>query len=283
MGIRKMNNLRLPRGTMNKLYTASEARKRLGGMSTSSFKRLVDSGKIRKVVPPGKIQGKYLKEDVDKLAEAMEQFVQIYSASEPVEKIEFSQAKDESDIQETVYIARQNLGDNAYGLEKRIAWFKQAPKGDYVLKHEGIIVGYFSMQAIKPESINLVFHRKSGVSLQLEDMLPIVSGHPIDVHISGIGIKKGISRQQTKYYGMVLLHRLFETLINLGKQGIDIHKVWAKSSTVSGIKLSRDLGFAELGYVNNEQMGFVLDLETSNLPAVKQYREMLKQYYKNRQ
>src|SRR6267142_3684049 len=77
------------RGVMNKLYTASEARKRLGDMSTSSFKRLVDSGKIRKVVPPGKIQGKYIREDVDKLAEAMEQFVQIYSASEPIEKIEF--------------------------------------------------------------------------------------------------------------------------------------------------------------------------------------------------
>jgi hypothetical protein len=176
-------------------------------------------------------------------------------------------------------IAYQNLGDNAYGLEKRIAWFQKAPKGDYVLRHEGIIIGYFSMQAIKPESIDLVFRRKSEMSLQLEDMLPIESGYPIDVHISSIEIKKGISRQQAKYYGMILLNRLFETLINLGKQGIDIRKIWSKSSTVSGIKLSRDLGFTELGYVNNEQIGFVLDLETSDLPAVKQYREMLKQYY----
>jgi hypothetical protein len=263
---------------MNKLYTAGEARERLGGMSTSSFKRLVDSGKIRKVVPPGKIQGKYIKEDVDKLAEAMEQFVQIYSASEPIEKIEFSQARNESDIQETIRIAHQNLGDNAYGREKRMAWFILAPKGDYVLKHEGVIVGYFSMQAIKPASIEYVFHRKSGVSLQLEDMLPIEPGHPLDVHISGIGIKKGISRQQTKYYGMVLLNRLFETLIDLGTQGIDIRKIWSKSSTVSGIKLSGDLGFTELGYVNNEQIGFVLDLETSTLPAIKQYREALKRW-----
>src|SRR5579859_3318498 len=100
---------------MDRLYTASQAREKLGGMSTSSFKRLVDSGKIQKVVPPGKTQGQYIREDVDKLAEAMEQFVQIYSASEPAEKIDFSQARDESDIQETVQIARQNLGDNAYG------------------------------------------------------------------------------------------------------------------------------------------------------------------------
>src|SRR6266700_2241517 len=124
---------------MDMLYSASEAREKLGGMSTSSFKRLVDSGKIRKVVPPGKSQGKYIREDVDKLAEAMEQFVQIYSASEPAEKLDFSQAKNESDIQETVLIAKQNLGENAYGLEKRMAWFRKAPRGDYVLRHEGVI------------------------------------------------------------------------------------------------------------------------------------------------
>ncbi len=262
---------------MDKLYSASEAREKLGGISTSSFKRLVDSGKIRKVVPPGKTQGKYIREDVDKLAEAMEQFVQIYSASEPAVKLELTQARGESDIQETVQIARQNLGDNAYGLDKRMLWFKLSPKGDYVLKHEGVTVGYFSMQAIKPESIDHVFNRESGASLQLEDMIPIEPGKPLNVHISGLGVKKGISRQQAKYYGMVLLNRLFDILIELGEQGIDIRKIWAKSSTVPGIKLSRDLGFTELGYINNEQIGFVLDLEKSHLPAVKSYREALKE------
>jgi len=260
---------------MDKLYTASEARDRLGGMSSSSFKRLVDSGKIRKVVPPGKTQGRYIREDVDKLAEAMEQFVQIYSASEPAEKLEFSQAKGKNDIQETVQIARQNLGDNAYELEKRMAWFKYTPKGDYILKHEGVAIGYFSMQAIKPESIDHVFNHKSGRSVQLEDMLLIEPGRQLDVHISGIGIKKGISRQQAKQYGMILLNKLFDTLIDLGNQGVDIRRIWAKSSTVAGIKLCRELGFTELGYINDEQIGFVLDLEKSDLPAIKQYRRVL--------
>jgi hypothetical protein len=259
---------------MDKLYTASEARERLGGMSSSSFKRLVDAGKIRKVVPPGKTQGNYLREDVDKLAEAMEQFVQIYSASEPAERLEFSQAKGKHDIQETVRIARQNLGDNAYELETRLAWFKFAPRGDYILKHEGVAIGYFSMQAIKPESIEQVFNRKNGRSIQLEDMLPIEPGRPLDIHVSGIGIKKGISRHQTKYYGMILLNKLFDTLIDLGQQGVDIHKIWAKSSTVAGIKLCRDLGFTELGYINDEQIGFVLDLEQSGLPAIKHYQKI---------
>jgi hypothetical protein len=262
---------------MNKLYSASEARARLGGMSTSSFKRLVDSGKIRKVTPPNKVQGMYIKEDVDKMAEAMDNFVEIYSASEPAQKLEFRQARDENDIRETIQIARQHFGDNAYGLEKRMSWFKKFPNGDYVLKHEGITVGYLSVQAIKSESVDAIFHSRNGASVELKDMIPIEPGQPLDLHVSGIGVKMGISRQQAKYYGMILLNKLFDTLIEMGKQGIEISKVWSKSSTVPGIKLSRDLGFTELGYINNEQIGFVLDMEKSNIPAVIQYREVLKE------
>jgi L-amino acid N-acyltransferase YncA len=266
---------------MEKLYTASEAREKLGGMSSSSFKRLVDAKKIRKVVPPGKTQGKYIKEDVDKLAEAMEQFVEIYSASEPAEHVEFVQARDEEDIRETVQIAHQHFGDNAYGLEKRMTWFRKIPNGDYILKHEGVIVGYFSAQAIKPASVKRIFDRRSGESVQLDDMLPIEPGKPLELHISGIGVKMGISRKQAKIYGMLLLSNLFDTLVELGKQGIDIHKIWVKSSTVPGIKLSRDLGFTELGYINNEQLGFMLDLEKSSRPTIQRYREALREANKS--
>jgi len=42
---------------------------------------------------------------------------------------------------------------------------------------------------------------------------------------------------------------------------------------VPGIKLSRDLGFTELGYINNEQIGFVLDFdpEKAEKPLVKRF------------
>ncbi|MBV9689499.1 MAG: hypothetical protein JO202_07290 [Ktedonobacteraceae bacterium] len=54
---------------MEDTYTSSEARERLGGMASSSFKALVDSGAIRKVTAPGRKQGVYRKEDVDRIAE----------------------------------------------------------------------------------------------------------------------------------------------------------------------------------------------------------------------
>jgi len=263
---------------MSGLYTASEAREKLGGIAPASLQRLVDAGKIKKVIPPeNKRRGFYDKDDVDKLAEAMQEFIELHAMTSKADKIEFVQAQNESDIKATVQIARQLLGDNAYGLEKRMAWFNKAPKGDYVLKHNGIIIGYFSMQAMKPETVKHIFDRKSGRSIQLEDMEPIAPGKPLDIHVSGIGVKKGISLTDARDYGKDLLIGILNTFVELGNQGIEISKIWGKSSTVPGIKLSRDLGFKELGYINNEQIGFVLDLNSKKAekPLVEKY---LKRY-----
>jgi hypothetical protein len=54
------------------LYTASQARGKLGNMATSTFHRLVLAGRIRKVTPPDKKQGLYVREDVDALAHQLE-------------------------------------------------------------------------------------------------------------------------------------------------------------------------------------------------------------------
>jgi hypothetical protein len=50
-------------------------------------------------------------------------------------------------------------------------------------------------------------------------------------------------------------------LIHFGRQGIEINRIWARASTVPGIRLCQILGFKELGYVNSEQLGFVLEID----------------------
>ena len=247
---------------MNNLYSAAEAREKLGGVSAEALKRLVDAGKVRKETPPtNKKRGYYNKADIDRLAEAMEDFIEIHTTLPEGDTVELVQAEGKDDIRETTQIARQHFGDNAYDVEKRMTWFRLIPNGDYVLKHGDIIVGYISMQAIKPEAVEHIFNRRNGSSVQLGDMEPIISGKPLELHISGIGVKTGIKRQDAKRYGADLISGLMKVFMQFAHQGIEINKVWSKSSTVSGIKLSRDLGFTELGYINNEQIGFVLDFD----------------------
>ena len=58
----------------NLYYRASEARKVLGNISANELKLYVDRGKLKKYPPPGKIQPRYRKAEVDALAEEIRRF-----------------------------------------------------------------------------------------------------------------------------------------------------------------------------------------------------------------
>lgn len=283
------------------LYTAAEAREKLGGIAPESLKRLVEDGKIRRIIPPeNKKRGYYHKEDVDKLARAMQHFMDVYSFTEDEGKPEFVRAQSEEDIKATIRIDKQYFGDQIHSPEKRFYWFKICPNGDYILKHHNIIVGYFSMQGIKQESVDrLFFHKKSLSTTQpeemastpsvrpiqtyvaMEDMTPMLPGKPIQTYVSMIAVKADEAQSRAKIYGTVLLMNLEKVFLDLANEGIEIRTIWAKSGTVPGIKLCRDFGFTELGYINNDQIGFKLDIETSNLPMVQKYRQAFAEYKKS--
>lgn len=65
--------------TINKAryYTAREARERLGGIHSNTLKHYVDSGKLKREIPPGRKQGVYAKKQVDDLAKELEQFYEM--------------------------------------------------------------------------------------------------------------------------------------------------------------------------------------------------------------
>jgi hypothetical protein len=258
----------------NQLYTASEAREKLGGMAPSSFHRLVLAGKIRKVTPPNKKQGLYVSEDVDKIAEAMAQFVDMYTTNESLELVA---AQSESDIKATVQIARQHFGERAYGLEKRMEWFKKEPEGDYVLKHDRVIVGYFCMKPVNPAAIEDHIFKPTG-GVRTEDIERYELGKELECYVLGIATKLDTNGRFNRLYGAALISGAFERIMELGKQGIDIRRIWTTSQTVTGIKLSRDLGFEELGYIDNEHIKFMLDTNKSDHPLIRMFREELANY-----
>jgi hypothetical protein len=267
---------------MTSLLSSREAMRRLN-VSRRTFVRLVESRKIRKELSPNKRQLLYREEDVQRIEQDIQSFLDMYLLASENDQIIFTPVENEDDLEATVHIGRQHFGDFTYSLETRLHWFRISPKGDAVLKHDGVVVGYFSMQAIKKEAVERIFEHKSG-EVQTEDMLPIqggkTMGERLECYISAIAVTTvGIKRAQSRTYGMLLLMGIAERLVELGKEGIAMSKIWAKSRTVSGIKLCRDLGFTELGYIDDEQIGFVLDVGKSDLPAIRRYGEALGNWY----
>lgn len=65
---------------MEELYSSGEARAILG-VSTSTFKTYVDSGRIRKITPINRKQGFYVKEDVERVLKERAPFVHVNKSS----------------------------------------------------------------------------------------------------------------------------------------------------------------------------------------------------------
>jgi hypothetical protein len=155
---------------MQELYTASEAMEVLGGIKPETLKRYVEDGKIRKVVPPtNRKRGFYLKEDVDNLAKAMQDFVQMHSltsASNTIREnaeissraavpagqlaqnqLTFSQAT--IDEMEDVYEIAKSLPGDTTSVEARKALLDKCPQGNYLVKYRDKVVAFIHIQPLK--------------------------------------------------------------------------------------------------------------------------------------
>ena len=161
----------------------------------------------------------------------MLQFMDIYATTQSDSKPELVQAQNEEDIKATVRIDQQYFGDQIHSLEKRLHWFKICRNGDYVLKHHGIIVRYFSMQGIKQEAVDRLFlHRKGNPKTQDQDMESLNPGKPLQAYVSMIAVKADEKQAQQKTYGLLVLLRIRKSLYRLWKTGnrysYHMGKVW---------------------------------------------------------
>src|SRR5579859_3190506 len=188
---------------MTLFLSASEARRRLQ-VSSSIFKIFVEKGKIRTEMSSNKKQVCYREEDVQRIAQDMQSFMDMYLLASVNNHISVTQAQNENDIQATVHIGRQHFSNFTYSLETRLQWFSISPKGDYVLRHDGVVVGYFSMQAMKKEAIERIFVHKDG-EVRIEDVVPIEAattlGETLECYVSAVAVTTAGVRSEERRVG----------------------------------------------------------------------------------
>src|SRR5437764_1993609 len=124
-----MNNL-------DHLYTAKQAREKLGGISAEILKRYVQAGKIRKETPStNKVKGYYDKTDVDKLAQELAPFAHVEKSGKltgkPQTNLDSEGETDWIQTRDLPYILALDL--EVYGIESTVdvsithAWWKKNP------------------------------------------------------------------------------------------------------------------------------------------------------------
>jgi hypothetical protein len=259
-------------------YTATEAIERLG-MPRNTFFRYVRSGKIKKVIPPGQVEGYYPKNEIDKLARAREAFTIDY-ASDPstFRKAEEGDIRGIQKLYEDLLRSTGRQGSATY--EERLKCFQKNPEIFYIVEQEGILVGYLGMLPLTKENIGQIMPRSNESTrvskITSEDVVRFELGE-IDNIFLIMEVRQGLSR--SKQYAARLINEGIEVLENLGRRGIIIKNLYATSSTPDGIRICRGIGFEETkSPVYPDIVYFSLNLETARTPFVGRYQEIIKNH-----
>jgi hypothetical protein len=258
-------------------YTAKEARELLG-MTHSALLNQVVAGNLQRIIPPGRRQGVYLKEEVDQLKREMDSWL-INRRATKKEPARFVKATID-DMPDAVALADAVFGSHlTIPLKKRIEWLKKNPDIDYLLKQEGQIVGYFSLAPLRSDTIeDLLNQRRYASDLTARDILPYEPGVPVELYGLAIGVRPGVSLSQKREWGMALILGARQVLLDLGKRGVVIARIWAHSSKPDGIRLMRHAGFTETVSTVPGMRDFLIEVEPSGLPFLLEYKEALTSY-----
>ncbi len=260
-------------------YTAKEAQEILG-MTYSALRNQVNAGHIRSIMLSGKRQAVYLKEDIDQLKGDMEAWlISRHQTKIPAAHLVKATAED---MPGAVTLAARVFGGlNTISVQTRIEWLKKNPDIDYLLKQEDQMIGYLSLVPLRSETIeDLLTLERYAKDLTADDILPYEPNMSVDIYGMAIGIKPGFSLSQKRIWGERLIFGAKSVILGLGEHGIIIRRIIAHSSTPEGIRLMRHIGFAETPPKASGLRDFMIDIENSGIPFIREYKKRLTTWQK---
>ncbi len=256
--------------------------KNILNVSDAMIRRYANKGKIRYVVPEGREQGFYNKQDVDRLSIAINAF---FAIEDEEEKTEFRAAsKDE-------LLDLVKLANSVFSPEKnknptvpswRYSVLEKNPETQFILKVGERVVGFTSILPLKTNMSKwekmLTMDSVADVGLTGEDIEEFEPGKHIHLYIAGIGIDRSIEKYKRAHYGSALVKSLISTIIDLGKRGVIIEKVTAGGATPIGRRLLLTFGLHEIPPRVPGKRIFTMDVQEAGSPIILQYKEALSQW-----
>lgn len=254
-------------------YTAQEAQHLLR-MSSARFHRNVgDQGlHIRRYVPYGAKEGFYSRQEIDLLATLRDSGIVAHSKLPPTT---FRQATAQ-DAQGVVDVLL-SLGWRTTTAELRKEWYAVNSQIDHIVLQGDTIMGYLSAVPYTDEAMHKrLYGEIEAAGIRPEDILPFEDGKTYDLFV-GLAERKKPQKKPGQYarYGLrlVLGFRHFLT-DDLYKRGIRIRKLLAHSAEPDGQALAAALGFERERTGAGRYPIYELDMQTSQEPWVKRYREL---------
>ncbi len=258
----------------NQYYTAAQVKEKLG-ITQGMLYNYVRNGTLKPVIPPGKKQGVYLRTEIDKLARETQAFM---AARNKVSSIFTRVTENEiKDLKASVELTRILFGlrdSEEATLQRRLTWVKKNPEILYVLKSEEQVIGYAIMLPLKREKVeNILNGKEYSQEVNADEIEEFKPGKPLSIYMMGIGVTPGLSLAEKRTYGAHLIASLMGVLVDLGKRGVTIDTLFARSDTPDGIRILKQ-GFTEVPSSTHAR-NFIINVAESGVPVIQEYKEAL--------
>lgn len=263
-------------------YTAQEAMQRLG-LPKGTFFYQVKTGKIKKTMPPRGSEGYYKKEEIDKMAHDKALFTLIHS----IEPVTFSRVETEDDIRGIVDLCIDIYGQGGTpSYDARVEIWRKNPYVYYIVKQEGIVVGYISLIWFDDEALRILMGpspkqarmTSAGTGVYSvtgpEHVNTFTEGQPIDSLFISLGVRPGFTTTEQRIYSLKLLRGTIDVLISFVQKGMPVRKLYATSERGQGIQLARKL-MKETQYPGDGIRRYELDIEQSDSVLLHPYKDAL--------
>jgi hypothetical protein len=256
--------------TFKNHYTAKEAQERLG-IDEWKFHYLVKTGRIKKVIPPGRKTGVYPKSEIDEMALEMLAFI----TYDERQGVQFMKAKTEEDIQEEFSLATLMFGSHVHDIPTREAWLSKNPDTDFIVRDNGKLVAFINVLPVKHETIMRFMEGEiRGWDIPADDVLPYLPGQEYECIIMGMATAPDVEMSKRSQYGRRLIAGFLRFAKELAEKNITIRKFYATSVTPTGIAIMEHAGFEKIGQIN-KRYAFMLDTVLSDAWIAKEYRQIL--------
>lgn len=264
--------------------TASATRKRLGNISDGMFRSYIAKGLIERVVPPGRKQGFYKREDVEKLAKEIE-----FPEGAKATRTHFRQAGPAdieaiADIDERVFNASEEEPEPRarylqWDRETYLRWMQRNPQTFFVLVNAtGKVVGFVSLLLLKRDTMDRFIRDEiRWMDIPIEDIDLFEPGKPLHLYVIALCVDPVYARKIKEGYGARLINGVYDFFLELARRGVEIDTITARNELnhPDGKRLSQKLGMPQLRSPVARMHLFSVRVVDSGYPLLVQYYDTL--------
>jgi len=242
---------------MKHYYTAGEARQLLE-IDVGAFYYLIETGKIKRITPPGKKRGFYSKQQIERLVDQKLKQMHVEETGPTFMKATWD------DLDEEYELATLLLNGNApYGIPTYQTWLSKNPDTNFILRDQGRLVAFLLVLPVQHRTIK---HWINGEirewEIGSEDILPFIPMQPMECIVMSMATTSDVDKRVRHAYGLRIIRGYLHFLQLLAEQGISIARFYSMGTTVEGCTILKQAGFEERGQLG-KRMVFELTPATS--------------------